>query len=138
MFASSQIEFLLSLIDNLKDSASSEGCEADLTVVDSVALYEVLKEANRIKKVNQRLLIGRHEHRHGESTYLFLVPQGIEFGQSDLEAHLQEEFEPSNDEFLSVETMDEPTLIEPNNAPDGTHLPSGDGVSKELLFGEAQ
>lgn len=111
MFASKQIEALFDRIGNLEDSASSEGCEADLTVVDSVALHEVLKEVKRLKTLNQRLLFGRHEHRHGDSVYLFLVPQGIEFDKDDLESCLQEDFEPDMEEFLSVETMDEPTII---------------------------
>lgn len=111
MFASNQIEALFEKIGNLNDSASSEGCEADLTVVDTVALYEVLKEVKRLKNLNQRLLLGHHQHRHGDSVYLFLVPQGIEFGEDDLEARLQEDFEPDREEVLSVETMDAPTII---------------------------
>ena len=111
MFASKQIEVLFDKIGSLENSACREGCETDLTVVDSVALYEVLKEVKRLKSLNQRLVIGRHEHRHGDSVYLFLVPQDIEFGEDNFEAFLQEEFEPDMEEFLSVETMDEPTII---------------------------
>lgn len=49
------LEALFDRIDNLSNSASCEGCDADLTVVDSTALSEVLKEAERLKSLDQRL-----------------------------------------------------------------------------------
>jgi len=111
MFALGQIEALFEKIGILRDSASSEGCEADLAVVDSVALVEVVQEAKRLKVLNQQLLLGRHEHRHGDSVYLFLVPAGVEFGEDEFGRRLQKDFEPDKEEFLSVEMMCEPTII---------------------------
>lgn len=111
MFTSKQIQDLFDKIADLEGSASDESCEKGLTVVDSEALLAVLLEAKQLKRLNQRLVLGCHSHRHGDSMYSFLVPQGTVFERAELEANLQEEFEPDRDEDLTVQDMDEPVVI---------------------------
>jgi len=111
MFATKQIQDLFDKIADLEGSASNEGCESDLVVVDSAALLAVLGEVFRLKRLNQRLVLGCHAHRHGDSMYSFLVPQGTVFERAELEANLQEKFEPDRDEFLTVQDMDEPKVV---------------------------
>ena len=110
MYASKQLDPFFDLINKLHQSADATGCSDDLTVVSQAALLALHQEAVRLQGLNQRLVIGSHEHKFGESTYLFLVPQGVEFGEDDLEVRLEEEFEPE-EEFLRVEQLEEPEVI---------------------------
>jgi hypothetical protein len=98
MFINSQLEPLFSMIDALSK------------IDDSVAALKA--EAERLRALKQRLTLGWHEHRHGRSDYLFLVPEGKVFSEDDLVAHMEEEFEPEKDESLSVDSIDEPIVFE--------------------------
>ncbi len=112
MFASKQVESLLTKIQHLYDSASNEGCESGLAVVDSNDLLAVVQEARQLRNLNPRLLLGRHEHRHGESLYMFLVPAGTVFDEKSFEQRLIEDYEPEKEEFLRINDMGEPSVIE--------------------------
>jgi hypothetical protein len=99
VYTKDQVAALFSLLDALKDSSSTEGCPSDLTVVDSVALFQVLKKAGELKELNQKLLVGQYEHRHGVDTHNFLVPDGVDFSKEDY-ANWLDDFE--SGEFVEV------------------------------------
>jgi hypothetical protein len=103
MYANNQIHKLFTLIESIQGSADD---------VDSGALSALRTEVANLQARDQVLVKGSHEHRHGESTYLFLVPKGAVFAEEDFERLLVEEFEPDKDEFLTTETVDEPTVVE--------------------------
>lgn len=103
MYAKHQLAALFCLIEAI------QGSEQDN---DSGALTKLREEAARLKAQGQRLMLGMHDHRHGQSQYLFLVPAEKAFGTDDFGAYLQEEFEPDLGEDLELVTMNEPIEIE--------------------------
>lgn len=112
MYAKSQLEALFAKIQALKDSAITGSGPDAVATVDPQDLAAIFAEAKKLEALNQDLILGTHEHKHGESRYLFLVPAGTVFSEDDLEARLQEEFEPEHGEFLTVEKVDKPEVIE--------------------------
>lgn len=116
MYIKSQLERLFSLIDELNASSSTEGCSEDLAVVNVVSLDDLVAEANRLKEANNDLMVGTHSHRHGDSTYVFLVEDGTELSLEDFKQHLQEEFEPDLEETLSLSSVGTPVLISSTEA----------------------
>lgn len=125
MYIKAQLTPLLDALQGLRRSSSTEGLEQGLTVVDSNALQTLLTEARRLQDMEQRLLLGSHEHRHGTSTYLFLVPKDAPFGEDELGANLQEDFEPEEGETLSVTDMGEPVLVTAEDLGSPTPDPAG-------------
>lgn len=113
MYAKRQLEKLQSLLNDLNNSAMADGCDAGLTVIDATALAAVMAEAAALANLNQQLVLGQHEHRHGESRYAFLVPAGAELTQAQFESLLTEEFEPEREEFLRIDTLDPVTVLDP-------------------------
>lgn len=103
MYAKNQLADLFSLIEAI------QGTEQDM---DSGTLTKLREEAARLKAQDQRLMLGMHQHRHGQSQYLFLVPAEKAFGSDDFEEYLQEKFEPDLEENLELVTMNEPIAIE--------------------------
>ncbi|MDF9778998.1 hypothetical protein [Pseudomonas baetica] len=103
MYAKHQLADLFSLIEAI------QGSEQDN---NSGALTKLREEADRLKAQDQRLMLGMHQHRHGQSQYLFLVPAEKAFGSDDFEKYLQEEFEPDLEEELELVTMNKPIEIE--------------------------
>ncbi|MGF6281860.1 hypothetical protein ABH908_000107 [Pseudomonas frederiksbergensis] len=103
MYSKNQIAQLLTLIEAI------QGSEQDK---ESGVLTKLREEAARLKAMKQRLMLGMHHHRHGQSQYLFLVPAEKDFGSDDFEQYLQEAFEPDLEEELELVTMDEPIEIE--------------------------
>lgn len=67
MFENKQVENLFDKINALNSSASRVGFDAVLTSVSTVDLWNLTLAAKQLKKLQQRLLIGTHEHKHGES-----------------------------------------------------------------------
>lgn len=116
MYIKSQLERLFSLIDKLNTSSSTDGCSEDLAVVDGVHLEGLVAEARRLKESNNDLMVGRHTHLHGESTYAFLVEDGTELSLEGFEQHLQEAFEPEREETLSLSSIGTPVLISSTEA----------------------
>ncbi|MHC5194794.1 hypothetical protein ACYSUW_13665 [Pseudomonas frederiksbergensis] len=102
MFAKHQIAELLTLIEAI------QGSEQDK---NSGALAKLREEAARLKAKDQRLMLGMHQHGHGQSQYLFLVPAEKPFGSDDFEKYLKEVFEPDREEDLELVTMNEPIEI---------------------------
>ena len=66
-----------------------------------------------LRDLKQTLRLGIHHHKHGESHYLFLLAEGVEMNEDDLERNLQEDFEPEHGETLDVERIDTPYLFAP-------------------------
>ncbi len=103
MYTKNQIAELFTLIEAI------QGSEQDK---ESGALTKLREEAARLKAMKQRIMLGMHQHRHGQSQYLFLVPAEKAFSSDDFEQYLQEEFEPDLEEELELVTMNEPIEIE--------------------------
>lgn len=112
MYAKSQLEALCAKIQALKDSAITGSGPDAVATVDPQDLAAIFAEAKKLEALNQDLFLGTHEHRHGDSRYMFLVPAGTVLSENDFEARLQEAFEPELGEFLNVEKMDPPEVIE--------------------------
>jgi len=102
MFAIQQLSPLLSLIDE----SAARG-----TPMASDAIRGLKEAADQLRTQEQRLVMGQHHHRHGTSTYLFIVAAGASFGEQEFEDHLQEAFEPEREEVLELMSMDEPTVV---------------------------
>lgn len=102
MYSREQVEPLFDLIEVMKSSKDGLNAEAFARLCSGVEL---------LKAREQVLVIGTHEHKFGESHYLFLVPKGQSFGIDELVPHLEEEFEPENDESLSTDRMSAPVVI---------------------------
>ncbi|MBX8556965.1 hypothetical protein K5D56_26785 [Pseudomonas cichorii] len=102
MFSNEQVNYLFGLVDAVKAA----------TEKDSEALRNLCGEVDRLKGRDQVLMLGTHEHKHGESHYLFLVPKNRGFGVDEFERHLQEAYEPEHDEFLRTDTMGAPVIID--------------------------
>lgn len=113
MYAKSQLATLLSLLIDLNNSASSEGCDGDLTVIDANALAAVMKEAEALAELDQVLILGQHEHKHGDSHYAFLVPQGTMPSTEQFEGILEEPYEPEHDEHLHLVVLGSATVFDP-------------------------
>lgn len=111
MYANHQIQPLFDLIDGLLLSASSEGCTDDLTVVSNEALEKVSEKLSALKQIRQRLDIGVHEHRHGESVYLFLTPESMPMSTDDFAAYLGSEYEPEHSETLTIYNNESPEVV---------------------------
>lgn len=107
-FIGSQLDPLFDAAVDLDQSAFSLDGEDDLMVVDRKALEAVVREAKALRDLNQTLRLGIHHHKHGESHYLFLLAEGVEMNEDDLERNLQEDFEPEHGETLDVERIDAP------------------------------
>lgn len=103
MFANHQITKLFSLIESIQGSAED---------IETGALMALHDEVASLKSRDQILVKGSHEHKSGESLYLYLVPKDQPFGENHFEKLLNEEFEPEKGEFISTETIDEPLVIE--------------------------
>lgn len=112
-FIRSQLDPLFEAAVDLEQSAFSVEGEDDLMVVDRKALEALVREAKALRDLKQTLRLGIHHHAHGESHYLFLLPEGVEMNEDDLERNLQEDFEPEHGETLDVERIDTPDLFAP-------------------------
>lgn len=110
-YIQSQLAPLFEAARDLDQSAFSLAGEDDLVVVDRKALEALAREAKALRDLKQTLRLGIHHHRHGESHYLFLLPDGVEMNEGDLERNLQEDFEPEHGETLDVEHIDAPDLF---------------------------
>lgn len=110
-FIGSQLDPLFEAAVDLDQSAFSLAGEDDLMVVDRKALEALVREAKALRDLKQTLRLGIHHHAHGESHYLFLLPEGVEMNEADLERNLQEDFE--HGETLDVERIDAPELFAP-------------------------
>lgn len=106
MFARNQLDTLFSMIEDLEGSMDD---------VDSSALSDLRKEVERLKGLEQSLVVGAHVHRHGQSDYAFLVSKRDKFDFNLFEAMLEEDFEPHRGEELTWQTI-EPTVIPPAKA----------------------
>lgn len=111
MYATNQVQPLFELIDALLQSASSEGCSDDLTVVSFEALEKVSEKLQALKSNPQNLDIGVHEHRHGESVYVFLTPEAKPMTQDDFAAYLGSEYEPDRAESLLIYNGESPEVV---------------------------
>lgn len=96
MYTENQLSTLFALIGSLKESADA-----------NPAVEALAAEADRLKAISQVLVLGTHEHKHGESQYLFLVSKEMDFGVAAFEGYLQEDYEPELDEFLQVTTLND-------------------------------
>lgn len=103
MYTKNQIEKLLTMIEAI------QGAEQDK---ESGVLTKLREEAARLKAMKQRLMLGIHEHKRGQSEYLFLVPAEKGFGTDDFIEHLQDDYEPDLEEGLGIITMNDPIEIE--------------------------
>ena len=112
-FIGSQLNPLFEAASDLDQSSFSVDGEDDLMVVDRKALEALVREAKALRDLKQTLRMGIHHHTHGESHYLFLLPEGVEMNETDLERNLQEDFEPEHGETLGVERIDTPELFAP-------------------------
>ena len=112
-FIGSQLDPLFEAAVDLDQSAFSLAGEDDLMVVDRKALEALVREAKTLRDLKQTLRLGIHHHKHGESHYLFLLAEGVEMNEDDLERNLQEDFEPEHGETLDVERIDTPELFAP-------------------------
>lgn len=126
MFSNNQVNQLFQLIGALKQEPSdalqafARECSPSAALQSLIreeqertqALQGLLREVEVLKRRNQKLKLGIHEHKHGESLYLFLVPSINDFGKADFEELLQEEFD-EEFEFLRVDGIDEPQVIRP-------------------------
>lgn len=127
MYSNSQVKNIFQLIGALQQEPSealqaviresgvpSQALQALIREEEerSKALQGLIHEAAVLQGRDQRLMLGVHEHKHGDSLYLFLVPKINEFGSSEFEDRLQEDFDPER-EFLRVEKMDDPEVIRP-------------------------
>ena len=112
-FIGSQLNPLFEAAVDLDQSSFSLAGEDDLMVVDRKALEALVREAKALRDLKQTLRLGIHHHAHGESHYLFLLPEGAEMNEADLERNLQEDFEPEHGETLDVERIDAPELFAP-------------------------
>lgn len=111
MFTKDQIAGLFDLIATLKDSASVEGVENGLAVVDADALQSVFHEASRLKSLEQRLVAGFHEHGSCDILYYFLVPKAIKFGKSEFKTIVGDDFTPEKGDYLEVKVVDDLEVI---------------------------
>lgn len=102
MYATSQINPIFEKINAL--GAASDPAQ-------QASIDEIKAEIKALQDRDQRLILGTHEHRHGYSQYLFLVPRHQAFGEAQFEPFLQEEYEPDREERLNTDTMDEPEVI---------------------------
>ena len=112
-FIGSQLDPLFEAVVDLDRSAFSLAGEGDLMVVDREALEALVREAKALRDLKQTLRLGIHHYDHGESHYLFLLPEGVEMNEADLERNLEEDFEPEHGETLDVERIDTPELFAP-------------------------
>jgi|GEM_PF-5870284 len=100
MYTKKQLTNLFALIESLKES-----------IENTPALEALVAEAARLQSLNQVLMLGTHQHDHGESQYLFLLPREMKFGNADFESYLQDDYEPELGEFLQVTTMNDVVQI---------------------------
>lgn len=114
MISAGQFEVVAKMISALASDAQTQGSiEPGMVAVNSVELQALLVEVNRLASLEQRLMLGIHEHSHGESLYPFLVPRGADFGPAEFEPHIVEDYEPERDEYLRVVDLDMVQLIGP-------------------------
>lgn len=108
-------EHLSPLFENLAELArTSQGVpgEQDLAIVSRELLEDITAQARALRDLNMSLRLGMHHHKHGESCYLFMLPEGMEMSEADLERNLQEDYEPEYEEYLTIEHIDPPSLLE--------------------------
>jgi hypothetical protein len=110
MYHKSQLTRLFELI------AEIQGSEIDH---DACTLRDLNAEADRLKALEQVVVLGSHEHRHGATHYVFLKPVGTEFHGNEFEAKLQEDFEEDKGETLEIIVFQghEIEVIEPTQNP---------------------
>jgi hypothetical protein len=75
------INSLINKIDQLGESASSEGCSGDFTVVDQEMLGELLKLSDCIKHLQQQLNANTPSSSSLESSIKFSTDGGASFEQ---------------------------------------------------------
>ena len=126
MYSNGQVDQLFQLIGALQQEPSEalKALVRDLapsTALQSLireeqeraqAVQGLLREAEVLKGRKQQVKLGIHEHKHGESLYLYLVPAINNFGKEDFAELLQEDFD-EEFEVLRVEDLDEPEVISP-------------------------
>jgi hypothetical protein len=117
MFLNDQILELFNKIEMLDQSASDAECADDLTVVDKNVLESIVEMKMVLQEMQQRLVVAQHDHRFGTSTYFYLVPKGVEFGEDEFIQMLGNDFEEDRDESVSVETVQDIEVIDPKNEP---------------------
>lgn len=99
MYTKAQLSNLFDLISNLGNVSPSDVAAAQA-------------EVNRLMELDQEMLLVCHEHRHGVTNYPVLAPRGTVLGEAQMRAMLAEEFEPEAGEYLNIEKLGNPALIE--------------------------
>jgi hypothetical protein len=101
MYTKAQLQPLLDAIERVLNNEDNAGCSDDLTVISLSACNDLRTAVDALPKV-QILHLGMHDHRHGVSTQMFLVPEGFLFNDDRFKELLVEDFEPDLDESLRV------------------------------------
>lgn len=110
MYAKSQLQPLFEAAQLLGPGIIIANAPA-VVAVNAKALAALQQEVQRLQSLNQELTLGVHNHRHGDSCYLFMHPADKSVGEEEFEANLQETFEPNLGETLTVTPMDAPTIL---------------------------
>lgn len=112
MYLRSQLEPIFSLTSKLSaamnHSADAISGKISLPAQD---LAHLIEEIGKLQSLKSKLYHGEHTHRHGTSSYFFLVAAGASLSLENFQEHLQEEFEPECGEQLHLTFADEPTFI---------------------------